>query len=59
VRRGRTPAAWKRSQTAARLDAGASLTEAIHGMQRTYLDHQRETFVDGSFATWPDATRDA
>ena len=58
VCRGRTPAGWKRAQTAMRLDEGASLTEAIHGMQRAYLDHQRETFFDGSFATWPDATRE-
>lgn len=57
VRRERTPAGWKRAQTAMRLDEGASLTEAIHGMQRSYLDHQRETFFDGTFATWADATR--
>jgi hypothetical protein len=57
VRRGRTPAGWKRAGTAARLDAGASLSEAIHGTQRAYLAHQRETFFDGSFSTWPDATR--
>jgi hypothetical protein len=58
VRRERTPAGWKRAQTARRLDEGASLTEAIHGMQRAYLAHQRETFFDGTFATWPDARRE-
>jgi hypothetical protein len=55
VRRERTPAAWKRAQTAMRLDEGASLAEAIHGTQRAYLDHQRETFFKSSFESWPAA----
>ncbi|MFC7227071.1 hypothetical protein N0B31_06625 [Salinirubellus salinus] len=54
ARRRRTPAAWKRSQVAARLEAGASITEAIHAAQREYLARQRETFFDGCFSEWPD-----
>jgi gamma-glutamyl:cysteine ligase YbdK (ATP-grasp superfamily) len=54
TRRRRTPAAWKRSLVTARLDEGLSLADAIHDAQREYLDHQRETFVDGCFSTWPD-----
>ena len=54
VRRRRTPAAWKRSLVAARLDRGRSLADAIHGAQREYLARQRETFVDGRFSDWPD-----
>ena len=53
LRRGRTPAAWKRSGVAARLDEGASLAEAIHGTQREYIALQRGTLYDGSFADWP------
>ena len=57
VCRGRTPAGWKRAETAMRLNEGSSLAEAIHGMQRAYLDHQRETFFNGSFESWPVATQ--
>jgi gamma-glutamyl:cysteine ligase YbdK (ATP-grasp superfamily) len=54
TRRRRTPASWKRSLVAARLDEGLSLTDAIHGAQREYLAQQRETFVDGDFSDWPE-----
>jgi gamma-glutamyl:cysteine ligase YbdK (ATP-grasp superfamily) len=54
VRRRRTPASWKRATVAARLAEGASLADAIHGTQRTYLQNQRETFRTGTFAEWPD-----
>jgi hypothetical protein len=52
TRRRRTPASWKRSMVAARLDEGLSLTDAVHGTQRAYLARQRETFVDGDFSDW-------
>jgi gamma-glutamyl:cysteine ligase YbdK (ATP-grasp superfamily) len=55
VRQWRTPASWKRSVVAARLDAGASLAEAINHAQRAYLAHQRETFRTGTFGEWPAA----
>jgi gamma-glutamyl:cysteine ligase YbdK (ATP-grasp superfamily) len=57
ARRRRTPAAWKRSQVATRLDEGLSLPDAIHGAQREYLARQRETLVDGCFSDWPTAGR--
>lgn len=54
TRRRRTPAAWKRSLVATRLDEGLSLADAIHDAQREYLAYQRETFMDGCFSDWPD-----
>jgi hypothetical protein len=48
----RTPAGWKREAVRERLEAGQSLTEAIHGMQRRYVGLQSETLVEGSFADW-------
>jgi gamma-glutamyl:cysteine ligase YbdK (ATP-grasp superfamily) len=52
VEAGTTPAGWKREQVRRRLDNGADLTEAIHGAQRAYVDHQRRTLLEGSFADW-------
>ncbi|WP_265109094.1 hypothetical protein [Halosolutus halophilus] len=49
---GTTPAAWKRRRVADRLADGASLADAIAGTQRRYVDHQRETLLEGSFADW-------
>ena len=37
-----------------RLEAGASLTEAITDLQRYYVDSQRETLLEGSFVDWLD-----
>jgi hypothetical protein len=54
ARRGRTPGSWKRSQVGAAMDDGASYAEAIHRMQRTYLDRQRETLLYGEFRRWTD-----
>ena len=54
LRRGRTPASWKRSGVAARLDDGASIADAIHDTQREYIARQRETMFDGCFSDWPD-----
>lgn len=47
-----TPAAWKRSIVRTEIESGASLAEAIGTMQRTYIENQRETLIDGSFADW-------
>ncbi|MCU4973274.1 hypothetical protein OB955_11025 [Halobacteria archaeon AArc-m2/3/4] len=52
VRQGVTPAAWKYREVQRRLDDGASLAEAITAMQRGYVDRQRETLLEGSFADW-------
>ena len=49
---GITPAAWKRREVRDRLDDGASLSGAIGGMQRRYIDRQAETLTDGQFADW-------
>ncbi|WP_348608983.1 hypothetical protein [Halobaculum rarum] len=51
---GVTPAAWKRRRVRARLDDGADLADAIPAMQRTYVERQRETLVDGTLADWVD-----
>ncbi|NGM67574.1 hypothetical protein G6M89_00885 [Natronolimnobius sp. AArcel1] len=52
VRQGVTPASWKREHVHAALEDGDSLEEAIATMQRTYVDRQRETLLEGSFADW-------
>jgi len=35
-----------------RLDNGASFSEAVHGMQRAYIDNQSETLINGDFRDW-------
>ncbi|MFB6304599.1 MAG: hypothetical protein ABEH47_05490 [Haloferacaceae archaeon] len=52
VRRGTTPARWKREAVADRVAAGDPLDRAIEGMQSTYVDRQRETLLTGSFLDW-------
>ena len=52
VERGTTPAAWKRSEVGRRLDDGASLEAAVHGMQREYVRRQAATLHEGSFLEW-------
>ncbi|WP_115862633.1 hypothetical protein [Halorussus litoreus] len=47
-----TPASWKRDRVRERLDDGESFEEAVHGMQRDYIDRQAETLIDGTFADW-------
>jgi hypothetical protein len=53
VERGHSPAGWKRRHVADSLDDGVEARTAIAAMQRAYIDHQRETMADGSFADWP------
>jgi hypothetical protein len=45
----RTPSTWKRRQVRERLDEGESLTVAIEGMQREYIERSCR---DESFAEW-------
>lgn len=46
-----SPSAWKRSGARERLDDGASLSEAITGIQREYI---RRVGTGEPFAAWPD-----
>ncbi|WP_423751550.1 hypothetical protein [Salinirarus marinus] len=52
VEHERTPAEWKRRRVRQALEGGAALEEAIPAMQRTYVDQQSTTLLDGSFADW-------
>jgi len=47
--RGETPSQWKKARVREELDAGASLTDAITTMQRTYNRHSRR---GEPFASW-------
>ena len=47
-----TPADWKRDRVRDHLDDGRDLENAIYEMQYEYLQNQRETLLDGSFADW-------
>ena len=48
-----TPASWKRDRVRTRLDDGESFADAVHGMQRAYIQRQSETLIgDHSFADW-------
>jgi hypothetical protein len=52
VRQETTPARWKYDRVRRAVDDGAELREAIESMQESYVDHQTETLLEGSFADW-------
>ncbi|MFB6124492.1 MAG: hypothetical protein ABEJ59_00860 [Halanaeroarchaeum sp.] len=52
ARHGITPADWKRERVRENLAAGMDFQTAVHEMQRTYVERQRETLLDGTFADW-------
>ena len=52
VESGVTPAGWKRARIHEWLESGRSLSAAIQGMQRAYIENQAETLLDGSFEAW-------
>ena len=52
VESGMTPAGWKREKIREWLESGRSLSAAIQGMQRAYIEHQADTLLDGSFEEW-------
>ncbi|WP_435358993.1 hypothetical protein [Haloarchaeobius sp. DFWS5] len=52
VRQRTTPARWKHERVREAVDDGAELDEAIYSAQRAYIDHQRETLLEGTFADW-------
>jgi gamma-glutamyl:cysteine ligase YbdK (ATP-grasp superfamily) len=47
-----TPAAWKRSRVRTRLDDGESFEAAVAGMQRSYIERQKQTLLEGCFTDW-------
>ncbi len=47
-----TPASWKRERVRERLADGASFEEAVHGMQREYIESQTGTLIGGGFSDW-------
>ncbi|RBI64328.1 hypothetical protein DMJ13_07570 [halophilic archaeon] len=47
-----TPAGWKHQEVKRRVDDGESFADAVFDMQRSYIDHQSETLLEGSFADW-------
>jgi len=58
ARHGITPASWKRERVRSNLSDGMNFVSAVHEMQRTYVEKQRETFLSGTFADWVDETGD-
>ncbi|WP_410764587.1 hypothetical protein [Haloferax sp. DFSO60] len=52
VETGVTPAAWKRARVREHLDDGADFEDALHAMQREYVEQQSETLLEGSFSDW-------
>ncbi len=54
VRHGITPAEWKRREVQDRLNDGDDFESAVYGMQRRYVERQRESLLDGSFTDWVD-----
>lgn len=51
---GITPAQWKHEEVRHRVENGASLAEAIRGMQSAYVRKQSGTLVEGTFREWLD-----
>jgi hypothetical protein len=49
-----TPASWKQDRVRRYLDDGATFDDAVTWMQREYVERQRDTLVDGDFASWPE-----
>ncbi|MEM4780702.1 MAG: hypothetical protein QXG03_03960 [Halalkalicoccus sp.] len=54
ARHGYSPAELRHERVADLVSEGASLEEAIHTAQREYIDRQKETLLEGSFADWID-----
>ncbi|TYT62150.1 hypothetical protein [Natrialba swarupiae] len=52
VRQTVTPGRWKYERVRTAVDDGATLEGAIQSMQRRYVERQRETLLEGSFADW-------
>lgn len=54
ARHGYSPAQWRHERVDGLVADGKSLEEAIHTAQQEYIDRQKETLLEGSFADWAD-----
>ena len=54
ARHGYSPAEWRHDRVARLVEGGESLAKGIHTAQREYIDQQKETLLEGSFADWND-----
>ncbi|MFC6906120.1 hypothetical protein [Halalkalicoccus tibetensis] len=54
ARHGYSPAEWRHERVADLVEEGTSLSGAIETAQREYIDRQKETLLEGSFADWVD-----
>ncbi len=54
ARHGYSPAELRHERVADLVEGGESLEKAIHTAQREYIDRQKETLLEGSFADWVD-----
>ncbi|MFB6167299.1 MAG: hypothetical protein ABEJ43_00450 [Haloferacaceae archaeon] len=52
VQAGVDPATWKRNRARERAEAGADIETAVLRTQRDYIERQRETLLEGTFADW-------
>lgn len=55
ARHGYSPAEWRHARVEERVEDGETLAEAIHAVQREYIEHQRETLLEGGFADWEES----
>ena len=49
-----TPAGWKRRSVAGPLENGATATEAVRRMQRSYIENRAATLRTGHLTGWPE-----
>jgi hypothetical protein len=47
-----TPASWKIDRAREHYENGETFAEAVCATQQDYLDHQRDTLLEGSFTDW-------
>lgn len=54
ARHGYSPAEWRHERVSDLVEEGDSLAAAIHTAQCEYIERQKETLLEGSFADWVD-----
>ena len=52
AQRGTTPADWKREAVRSRIDGGETFADAVYDTQRSYIEKQTYTLVNGGFSEW-------